>query len=57
LQALALTKQHMQEVLRNRRINLSDEFVELMLEQAAGRGCYEVKLADFERVMACTCLY
>ena len=58
LQELTLTKEHMQAALSKHRIMLSDEFVERMLEQAAGTsGRYEVTLADFERVMACTCLY
>ncbi len=49
------------------KINLSEDFLTLMLRQAAdtgrggGRGEVAaeatVALEDFERVMACTCLY
>ena len=44
-------------------INLAEDFLHRMLQEAAGGGCGQaaaapaVTLEDFERVLACTCLY
>ena len=44
-------------------INLTEDFLHRMLQEAAGGGCGQaaaapaVTLEDFERVLACTCLY